>query len=120
MPTFSYKHINTFYERINKYKEKYNLSFNVYSLDFLMQINSRNLSFFEPELVEDKEGFFLSHNRSVTITKSHRYALLIYLKKYGILDDTDWSLLMGGNLKDMHCNNDITYFYRNILNEDEL
>ena len=26
MPTFSYKHINTFYERINKYKEKYNLT----------------------------------------------------------------------------------------------
>lgn len=106
--------------KLNYYKEKYNLSFGVHSLDFLMQINSRNLCDFNPQLLEDKEGFFLNHNRSVSSLKSHRYCLLVYLKKMGILDSVDWSLLMGSNAKDMIINGDFSYFYKNLLTDEDL
>ena len=49
--------------------------------------------------------------------KSHRYCLLVYMKKHGILDlgDYDWSLLMGSNAKDMVINGDFSYFYKNLM-----
>jgi hypothetical protein len=104
--------------KLEYYKEKYNLPFKVHSLDFLLQINSRNLSQLNPNLILDKEGFFMSHNRSV---KPHRYCLLIILKKIGLLDDIDWSLIMGTDRKNTIAENKKdNEFYKNIFTEDEI
>jgi len=65
------------------------------------------------EFIEDKEpgSFFLCMNRSPRI---HRYAILCLLKKYGILDDTNWSLVCGWNF------NDRKYLYKDIFNIDDV
>jgi hypothetical protein len=51
----------------------------------------------------DKESkFFLCHNRRV---RPHRYALLVLLKKEGIIDNVDWSLVNGWDAKNRFLNN---------------
>ncbi len=53
----------------------------------------------------NKEGnLFMCHNRRGRI---HRYALLCLLKKYNILDDTDWSLVTNENLDKADLENQI-------------
>ena len=51
----------------------------------------------------DKESkLFLCHNRRV---RPHRYALLVLLKKEGIIDNVDWSLVNGWDAKHRFLNN---------------
>lgn len=105
--------------KLQYYKKKYSSEINVYSLDFLPQINAKNLlDFGEPKFIEDKENFFMSHNRTI---KPHRYTLLATLKKMNILDDVDWSLSMGWERKReiQKWGPDFT-FYENILSKDEI
>jgi len=42
------------------------------------------------DFITKKENIFLCHNRS---PKSHRYGVLCLLKKYNIIDYTDWSMI---------------------------
>jgi hypothetical protein len=65
------------------------------------------------DFIEDKEpgSFFLCMNRSPRI---HRYAILCLLKKYNILDDTNWSLICGWDFKDRK------YLFKEIFNIDDI
>jgi hypothetical protein len=105
--------------KLGYYKEKYQTDINVHSLDFLPQINAKNLlDFGAPNFVEDKENLFMSHNRTI---KAHRYSLLVKLKKMNLLDQVDWSLSMGWERKREieKWGEDLT-FYRNILTDTEI
>ena len=65
------------------------------------------------EFIENKEpgSFFLCMNRSPRI---HRYAILCLLKKYNILDDTNWSLVCGWDF------NDRKYLFKDVFNFDDV
>jgi hypothetical protein len=72
----------------------------------------------EPNFIEDKSGnFFLCHNRS---PKQHRYALLCLLKNSGLLDQVDWSLLMGWYHKKENRHVDPYSYYHQIFNRHEI
>jgi hypothetical protein len=105
--------------KLDYYKEKYQTEINVHSLDFLPQINARSLvEFGVPNFIEDKENFFMSHNRTI---KAHRYCLLIKLKKMNLLHQVDWSLTMGWERKRVIENQgEDLIFYKNILSDDEI
>jgi len=80
--------------KLNLYKEKNNILINLHSLDFLLKfISSHMVRLGEPRFIDDKEGnFFMCHNRT---PKPHRYAILCLLKKHNLLDNVDWSMVMG-------------------------
>jgi hypothetical protein len=62
-------------------------------MDFLVTFIAKHLVEYDSKFVTNvKEFFFMCHNRS---PKPHRYMILVLLKKYGIIDDVDWSLIMG-------------------------
>jgi hypothetical protein len=104
--------------KLDYYKQKNNLSINVYSLDFLvMFIANHMVEFGEPEFIENKTGdFFMCHNRG---PKPHRYAILCMLKKHGILENVDWSLIMGWYRKEQRIHNIDRIFYDSVFNNDD-
>jgi hypothetical protein len=70
-----------------------NTNFNYKKSNFLSHFKINDMrnstgSFFKKQKENGK--FFMSFNKE---DKKHRYALLIFLKKYGLLDDTNWSFL---------------------------
>ena len=80
---------------LEEYKKAFNSNIKVKKLNFLDKCTSLNLKKFDNEFkrIEDKEGkFFLCHNR---VPKVHRYVILMYLKKYNLLENVDWSLILG-------------------------
>ena len=77
---------------LNELQIKYNINFNVYSLNILSNnkigdmIHSTD-SFFK----KNKSGkFFMTFNKE---DKTHRYGLLMLLKKHNLLEQTNWSFL---------------------------
>jgi hypothetical protein len=103
--------------KLNYYKQKHNIDYNVYSLDFLvMFISTHMVELGEPNFIPHKEGsFFMCHNRS---PKPHRYAFLCMLKKDGIIENIDWSLIMGWYHKKQRRHEDATY-YSEFFDDDE-
>ncbi len=95
--------------KLSYYKEKYNILYNVYSLNFLvMFISTHMVELGEPKFIDEKKGdFFLCHNRS---PKPHRYSFLCMLKKEGLLEKMDWSLIMGWYHKKTNSHQN-PYFY---------
>ena len=95
--------------KLNYYKQTHNIDYNVYSLDFLvMFISTHMVELGEPNFIQHKEGsFFMCHNRS---PKPHRYAFLCMLKKDGIIENIDWSLIMGWYHKKQRRHEDSTYY----------
>jgi len=78
---------------LNLYKERIGTKINMYSINFLPSMISRNLGDYSPAFVTEKVGdFFLTHNRT---PKNHRYCLLTMLKKNNLLEEFDWSFVMG-------------------------
>lgn len=62
-----------------------------HSLEFIPNSSTAVLQKIGSEFKPVKEGkFFMCHNKS---PKQHRYATLCVLKRYGILDDVNWSLI---------------------------
>jgi hypothetical protein len=104
--------------KLQYYKDKNNLNLNVYSLDFLvMFIANHMVEFGEPKFIEDKAGdFFMCHNRG---PKPHRYGLLCMLKKHGILDYVDWSLILGWYRKNERKHNKDSIFYEPVFNNED-
>jgi len=94
-------------------KFKTGTKLNVYSSEFLLKFIARHLSFQNSKYVKDKEGFFMCHNRS---PKTHRYTLLVMLMKLGILENVDWSLIMGWAKRQKT----FTHFYNGILYNEEI
>jgi hypothetical protein len=105
--------------RIYEYKNTLETEINVYALEFLLMFIAGHLSNVHNKFKLDKEGkFFLCHNRS---HKPHRYALLVLLKKSGLIDEIDWSLIMGWNrVKNVENGHLAKDFYGPFFNEDEL
>ena len=83
--------------KLKLYKEQIGTSINVYTLEFLLNFISGHMLEYVSEFKPIKEGkFFLCHNRS---PKPHRYSLLVLLRNNNLLDQVDWSLIMGWNRK---------------------
>lgn len=77
---------------LNELKDKNKIEINVYSLNFLSISSTRVLDGAGIcQFLTEKQGkFFMCFNRG---PKRHRYSLLCLLKNYGILDETNWSLI---------------------------
>jgi hypothetical protein len=102
--------------KLNEYKTKLNSNINVYSTKYLPNIGPISIrnAVGVIDFKENKEGnLFMCHNRRI---KPHRYGILCLLKKYGILDNVDWSLVCGWNIKDEN----ISAFYSNVFNIDDV
>jgi len=105
--------------KLEEYKNEVGTEINIYSLEFLVKFISDHMINFnrEPNLITDKNGdLFLCHNRG---PKPHRYGLLCTLKKNGILNDTDWSLVLGWYKKEMISARDEKIFYSPIFDNDD-
>jgi hypothetical protein len=105
--------------KLDLYKEKHNVKIQLFYLDFLMKFISRHLvEFDEPKFIEDKKGdFFLCHNRS---PKQHRYALLCLLKRNNLLNEIDWSLLMGWYHRKENRHEDPYSYFHEIFDRNEI
>jgi hypothetical protein len=105
--------------KLEEYKNEVGTKINVYSLEFLVKFISDHMINFnrKPELIKEKEGdLFLCHNRG---PKPHRYALLCALKKNNILNDVDWSLVLGWYKKEMMYGNDEKIFYSPLFDQND-
>ena len=102
--------------KLNEYKDKLNSKINVYSTKYLANIGpiSMRNRFGDIDFKENKDGsLFMCHNRRI---KPHRYGILCLLKKYNILDNMDWSLVNGWDIK----NENIPAFYSNVFNINDM
>jgi hypothetical protein len=104
----------------NEYKEKIGSKINIHKINRLAKIHLNQMKRAGSEYNENKEFLFMSHNRMV---KPHRYALLILLKHYDILDVSDWSALKNFTfINDILSKKDETlnYFFRNFFNNEDI
>jgi hypothetical protein len=99
--------------KLQDYKVLYNSDINVHSLQFIAHSSTKVLHRVGGnEFIDNKNGkFFMCFNKS---PKLHRYGLLCYLKKYGLLDDINWSLVPTWDTKPKGD------FYKKIFNEQEM
>jgi hypothetical protein len=99
--------------KLQDYKVLYNSDINVHSLQFIAHSSTKVLHRVGGnEFIDNKKGkFFMCFNKS---PKLHRYGLLCYLKKYGLLDDINWSLVPTWDTKPKGD------FYKKIFNEQEM
>jgi hypothetical protein len=63
----------------------------------LQYVAVEGMTSFEYQFQKEKESFFMCYNRML---KPHRITLLTLLKREGILDDVDWTLLRGNELNE--------------------
>lgn len=86
------------------YKDFLKFDVGTHSVRYLPMDMSSNLQKYPTENVLDKKFFFMCHNRRM---KPHRYGVLSMLKKYKMLDDTDWSIIEGENYRSFHLHDGI-------------
>ena len=75
---------------LNFYKLKYNSNINVLSTKYLPIFYSKLLNKHKIEFSINREFLFMCHNKRM---KSHRIAVLAFLKKTNIINDVDWSFI---------------------------
>jgi hypothetical protein len=99
--------------KLQDYNVLYDSDINVHSLQFIAHSSTKVLHRVGGnEFIDNKNGkFFMCFNKS---PKLHRYGLLCYLKKYGLLDDINWSLVPTWDTKPKGD------FYKKIFNEQEM
>ncbi len=103
---------------LSEYKKRNKLSLNFHTVKFLPIKVARELDLHSIDFKPEKESnFFMCHNRT---PKLHRYALLVLLRKNKLLQEVDWSLVMGWNHKDEMKYSNINNFYRFIFTESEI
>lgn len=90
-------------------KTKKNSKINVYVTNYLLSNSIRTIRHCQPQSMIgseydyknntplDKPYLFSCYNRRIE-DQSHRLSILCYLKKYGLLEDTNWSLLKGNTI----------------------
>jgi hypothetical protein len=78
-------------QQLDDWKTELNTNINVHSCRLLPQMFLNECPT-KWKLDKESGSFFMCHNRS---PREHRYALLVLLKKYGLLSDTNWSLING-------------------------
>ena len=76
---------------LNFYKSKYNSKINVLSTKYLPIFYSKLLNKHKIEFSINREFLFMCHNKRM---KSHRSAVLAFLKKTNIINDVDWSFIL--------------------------
>jgi hypothetical protein len=127
----SVKSIHEWSNGLNINQNQLYISNNNIKLDDYKKILNSNINFYATSKVRDhialamqrkmadikykpeKEGaLFMCHNRR---PRPHRYALLALLKKQGILDSVDWSLVNGWEAKDKEIN-----FYYSVLSDSNI
>jgi hypothetical protein len=100
--------------KLEEYKKLLGTDLNVYSTAFLLKFISKHLCRYESRFVPEKDSqFFMCHNRS---PKVHRYVFICMLLKSGLIDDIDWSMVMGWYRK----TNRYGGFYENLLTKYEI
>ena len=76
---------------LNFYKKKYNWHFNVGKTNHLIHNTCKGMLKNPITFVENKQGpFFLCKNK---MPRPHRISILSFLDKFGLIDDTNFSLL---------------------------
>jgi hypothetical protein len=77
---------------LKEYKEKYKSNFNIYTFNSLSRIKIMDMMRSDSlKFNAIKNGkFFMTFNKE---PKRHRYGLLCLLKKYNLLNDTNWSMV---------------------------
>jgi hypothetical protein len=103
--------------RLQEFKDEIGTEINVHSTVRLANFTANSVihSVGRVEFKPDKEGeFFMCHNRR---PRPHRYGLLCLLKKTGVLEDVDWSLVQGFQFKD---NKHPESFFGEIFNEEDI
>lgn len=100
--------------KLEEYKKLLDTDLNVYSTAFLLKFISKHLCKYESRFIPEKDSqFFMCHNRS---PKVHRYVFICLLLKSGLIDDIDWSMVMGWYRK----TNRYGGFYENLLTKYEI
>lgn len=103
--------------RLQEFKEEIGTNINVHSTVRLANFTANSVihSIGKVEFKGDKDGeFFMCHNRR---PRPHRYGLLCLLKKSGVLDDIDWSLVQGFQFSG---NKHPESFFMEVFNEDDI
>ena len=107
-------------QKLQQHKDRINSQVNIHVTNRLQTVSTRNMwnEGGEFPFKPIKKYLFSCYNR---ILKNHRFTMLCSLKKYNILDDTDWSLLKGYMIKDMYGNEKIpNHFFNNIISDSEV
>jgi hypothetical protein len=101
--------------KLLEYKKDLGTDINVYSTEFLLKFIAKHLCRQDSKFVTEKgdNQFFMCHNRS---PKVHRYVLLCLLMESGIIENIDWSMVMGWYRK----NHKSGGFYETLLNKFEI
>lgn len=108
--------------RLLEYKELTGSKINAHKLNMLFRGYCIQFSYSKNNVfVPLKNNFFTCHNRR---KKEHRYALICAMKKLGLLESADWSLLQNHSYIEHNVNKsengiDI-HFYKFIFDHDEL
>ena len=100
--------------KLSQYKQSLNTELNVYSTGFLLKFISKHLCRYDSKFIAEKDSqFFMCHNRS---PKVHRYVFICLLLKSGLIEEIDWSMVMGWYRK----TNRYGGFYENLLTKYEM
>ena len=101
--------------KLLEYKESLNTDLNVYSTAFLLKFIAKHLCRQDSKFITEKgdNQFFMCHNRS---PKVHRYVLLCLLMDGKLINDVDWSMVMGWYRK-VNRHGD---FYERLLTKSEI
>jgi hypothetical protein len=103
--------------RLEEFKKEIGSKINVHSTVRLANFTANSVihSIGRVDFKADKEGeFFMCHNRR---PRPHRYGLLCLIKKAGILDDVDWSLVQGFQFNG---NRHPESFFREVFNDEDM
>lgn len=76
--------------KLQQYKEELGCELHVHTLKCLFEFILYTMNLHPAVFNEVRESFFLLQNRRL---RSHRVFILGFLKKHGLLGDTDWSLI---------------------------
>ena len=103
-------------------KKQSNSIINVHKLNMLYRGYCIQFAYSKNNVfVPQKDNFFTCHNRR---RKEHRYALICAMKKLGLLESSDWSLLQNHSYIQNNVNkseNGIdVHFYKHLFNHDDL
>jgi hypothetical protein len=106
-------------QKLPNIKNSANSNVNIHVTNRLQTVTTRNMRNeggdfnFKPL----KKYLFSCYNR---ILKNHRFTMLCSLKKHGILEYTDWSLLKGYMMKEMYGDKINNHFFNNIITDSEI
>ena len=107
--------------RLQELRDNFKSKINVHTSNRLQVVVTRNMVYQSNEYFykKNKKYRFMCYNR---ILKSHRFGILCLLKKYNVLDMTDWSLLKGYDIKNIIDENNVMahWFLGNVFEDQQI